>query len=133
AVYTFKLERFRANTVSKIWTNAPPGFYYPGDAGFKHVTGLCHRLDEDRRDGRADAGRAPAVRSQAQEGAVQPGLDESARPGSTHHEEEGWPHALGLQSRARHGSGNRRSGGCDGATRRSRRYHEHDLDADRSR
>ena len=39
-VYTFSLNRFYAGTVSKVWTNAPPGFYYPGDAGFNGQSGI---------------------------------------------------------------------------------------------
>ena len=39
-VYTFDLARFNAGTVSKVWTNAPPGFYYPGDPGFSGQSGI---------------------------------------------------------------------------------------------
>ena len=39
-VYTFSLDRFYAGTVSKVWTNAPPGFYYPGDPGFSGQSGI---------------------------------------------------------------------------------------------
>jgi hypothetical protein len=39
-VYTFSLPRFYAGTVSNIWTNAPPGFYYPGDPGFNGRSGM---------------------------------------------------------------------------------------------
>jgi hypothetical protein len=39
-VYTFSLNRFYSGTVSKIWTNAPPGFYYPGDPGFNGHAGM---------------------------------------------------------------------------------------------
>jgi hypothetical protein len=39
-VYTFDIGRFNAGTVSKVWTNAPPGFYYPGDEGFNGKSGL---------------------------------------------------------------------------------------------
>jgi hypothetical protein len=39
-VYTFSLDRFYQGTVSKVWTNAPPGFYYPGDPGFNGQAGL---------------------------------------------------------------------------------------------
>jgi len=39
-VYTFDLNRFNAGTVSKVWTNAPPGFYYPGDPGFSGQSGI---------------------------------------------------------------------------------------------
>ncbi len=39
-VYTFDLGRFYAGTTSKIWTNAPPGFYYPGDPGFAGQSGI---------------------------------------------------------------------------------------------
>ena len=39
-VYTFSLARFYAGTTSKIWTNAPPGFYYPGDPGFAGKSGI---------------------------------------------------------------------------------------------
>ena len=40
SVYTFDMQRFLAGTVSKIWTNAPPGLYYPGDAGFNGKSGI---------------------------------------------------------------------------------------------
>ena len=33
-VYTFSLDRFEKNIVSKVYPNAPAGFYYPGDPGF---------------------------------------------------------------------------------------------------
>jgi hypothetical protein len=33
-IYEFSLAGFYANQVSKVWTNAPPGFTYPGDPGF---------------------------------------------------------------------------------------------------
>ncbi|HXP84795.1 MAG TPA: TonB-dependent receptor [Bryobacteraceae bacterium] len=39
-VYTFDLGRFYAGTRSTIWTNAPPGFYYPGDPGFNGKAGI---------------------------------------------------------------------------------------------
>jgi hypothetical protein len=39
-VYTFSLPGFYAGTVSKVWTNAPPGFAYPGDAGFNGKAGI---------------------------------------------------------------------------------------------
>jgi len=39
-IYTFSVARFYANTVSTIWTNAPPGFYYPGDPGFNGKAGM---------------------------------------------------------------------------------------------
>jgi hypothetical protein len=39
-IYTFDLGRFYAGTLSKIWTNAPPGFYYPGDPGFAGKSGI---------------------------------------------------------------------------------------------
>ncbi len=39
-VYTFDLARFKAGTVSSVWTNAPPGFYYPGDPGFNGQSGI---------------------------------------------------------------------------------------------
>ena len=39
-VYTFSLARFYAGTVSSVWTNAPPGFYYPGDPGFSGNSGI---------------------------------------------------------------------------------------------
>ena len=39
-VYSFSLARFNAGTVSSIWTNAPPGFLYPGDAGFNGQSGI---------------------------------------------------------------------------------------------
>jgi hypothetical protein len=39
-VYTFSLARFYAGTVSSVWTNAPAGFYYPGDTGFNKDAGI---------------------------------------------------------------------------------------------
>jgi hypothetical protein len=39
-VYTFDLGRFYAGTRSTVWTNAPPGFYYPGDPGFNGKAGM---------------------------------------------------------------------------------------------
>jgi hypothetical protein len=33
-IYNFSLDRFNQGIVSKVYTNAPPGFYYPGDTGF---------------------------------------------------------------------------------------------------
>jgi len=39
-IYTFSLARFYAGTESKVWTNAPPGFYYPGDPGFNGKAGI---------------------------------------------------------------------------------------------
>ncbi len=39
-VYTFSLARFYAGTESTVWTNAPPGFYYPGDPGFNGHAGM---------------------------------------------------------------------------------------------
>jgi len=39
-MYTFDLARFYAGTVSTVYTNAPPGFYYPGDPGFNGKQGM---------------------------------------------------------------------------------------------
>jgi hypothetical protein len=39
-VYTFSVPGFYAGTESKIWTNAPPGFSYPGDPGFNGKAGM---------------------------------------------------------------------------------------------
>ncbi len=39
-IYTFSLARFYAGTQSTVWTNAPPGFYYPGDPGFNGKAGI---------------------------------------------------------------------------------------------
>ena len=39
-VYTFSPARFYAGTVSSVYTNAPPGFYYPGDPGFSGNSGI---------------------------------------------------------------------------------------------
>jgi hypothetical protein len=39
-IYTFDLARFYAGTRSTVWTNAPPGFYYPGDPGFSGQSGI---------------------------------------------------------------------------------------------
>jgi hypothetical protein len=38
-VYNFSLANFYAGKVSSIWTNAPPGFTYPGDPGFNGTSG----------------------------------------------------------------------------------------------
>ena len=34
AIYNFSIDRFRAGTRTTQYTNAPPGFLYPGDSGF---------------------------------------------------------------------------------------------------
>jgi hypothetical protein len=39
-VYTFSLARFYDDVESRVWTNAPPGFYYPGDPGFNGKAGM---------------------------------------------------------------------------------------------
>jgi hypothetical protein len=39
-IYTFSLARFYSDTVSTVYTNAPPGFYYPGDPGFNGLSGM---------------------------------------------------------------------------------------------
>jgi Carboxypeptidase regulatory-like domain len=39
-VYSFSLDRFYAGDVSSVWTNAPPGFTYPGDRGFHGRSGI---------------------------------------------------------------------------------------------
>jgi len=39
-IYTFDLSRFYGGTRSTVWTNAPPGFYYPGDPGFNGKAGI---------------------------------------------------------------------------------------------
>jgi hypothetical protein len=39
-VYTFDVGRFYSGTRSSVWTNAPPGFYYPGDPGFNGKAGM---------------------------------------------------------------------------------------------
>ncbi len=39
-VYTFDLGRFYSGTRSTVWTNAPSGFYYPGDPGFNGKAGM---------------------------------------------------------------------------------------------
>jgi hypothetical protein len=43
-VYTFDLDRFYKNVVSTVWTNAPAGFYYPGDPGFNGSSGMASRM-----------------------------------------------------------------------------------------
>jgi hypothetical protein len=39
-IYDFSVARFAQNIKSTIYKNAPPGFYYPGDAGFPDKTGI---------------------------------------------------------------------------------------------
>ena len=39
-VYNFSLARVYADQVSAVWTNAAPGFTYPGDAGFQGNSGM---------------------------------------------------------------------------------------------
>jgi hypothetical protein len=40
AFYSFDIDRLRAGTRSKVFPNAPPGLYYPGDEGFPGTTGM---------------------------------------------------------------------------------------------
>jgi len=40
SIFTFDMQRFLAGTVSSVWTNAPPGMYYPGDPGFAGRSGI---------------------------------------------------------------------------------------------
>ena len=40
AIYTFDYTRFQQGVKSKIYPNAPSGFYYPGDSGFPGNTGI---------------------------------------------------------------------------------------------
>ena len=40
SIYTFSLARFYAGTQSTVYTNAPAGFYYPGDPGFNGKAGI---------------------------------------------------------------------------------------------
>lgn len=40
SIYTFSLARFYQGTESTVYTNAPPGFYYPGDPGFNGKAGI---------------------------------------------------------------------------------------------
>lgn len=37
AIYNFDVEKYRQGVKSTVFTNAPPGFTYPGDAGFPNV------------------------------------------------------------------------------------------------
>jgi hypothetical protein len=40
AFYSFDMARVRSNTRSKVYPEAPPGLYYPGDEGFPGTTGM---------------------------------------------------------------------------------------------
>ena len=40
AIFTFDINRYMAGTKTTQYTNAPPGFYYPGDAGFPGDKGV---------------------------------------------------------------------------------------------
>ena len=40
AIYNFNMQRYLAGTKSSIYTNAPAGFYYPGDPGFPDHSGM---------------------------------------------------------------------------------------------
>jgi hypothetical protein len=40
SIYTFSLARYYAGTHSRVWANAPTGFYYPGDPGFNGNAGI---------------------------------------------------------------------------------------------
>ena len=40
AIYTFSMDRYNAGIHSNVWTNAPAGFYYPGDPGFNGNAGI---------------------------------------------------------------------------------------------
>ena len=40
SIYNFSIDRFRKGLVSKVYTNAPPGFTYPGDPGFSGNAGI---------------------------------------------------------------------------------------------
>ena len=44
-IYNFDLDRFYAGTRSTVIPNAPPGFTYPGDAGFAGKSGMNSRLN----------------------------------------------------------------------------------------
>ena len=79
-------------------------------------------------DGESDQGAVGTVRPQAEEEGIEPGLEESQRPGCADHEDEGRPHAPGAQSRACRGSVHRRHIGDDAATGQRRRYHHHSQD-----
>jgi transposase len=140
AVFRWVLQRLAAEALLSGKTLGVDGTTLEANAALKsivrrdngasydeHVAELM-KDRRDRRDRSADAGRAPALRSQAQEVAVEPGLGESARPGSAHHEDERRPHAPGLQGRARGGSGDGRGGRADGAARRSRGHRQAPLD-----
>ena len=39
-IYDFSVARFVQNIKSSVYTNAPPGFYYPGDPGFPGKSGI---------------------------------------------------------------------------------------------
>ncbi len=39
-IYDFSVQRFVQNIKSTVYTNAPPGFYYPGDPGFPDKSGI---------------------------------------------------------------------------------------------
>lgn len=46
SIYTFSLSRHYAGIHSRVWTNAPAGFYYPGDPGFNGDAGIDSRLGD---------------------------------------------------------------------------------------
>ena len=40
SIFTFDINRYIAGIKSTQYTNAPPGFYYPGDPGFPGIKGV---------------------------------------------------------------------------------------------
>ena len=81
----------------------------------------------------ADARGLGAAGSEAEEEGVEQRLDASARSRREDHEDEGWPHASGPQSRARRGSGDRRDRRRDRAGRGRGRHDDDHRDGDRRR
>ena len=46
AIYSFDYNRFKAGTVSKVFTQAPPGLLYAGDSGFPSKSGINNRYNQ---------------------------------------------------------------------------------------
>ncbi len=46
AIYNFDVNRFNAGTISSIYSTAPPGLTYPGDAGFPGQSGINKKYND---------------------------------------------------------------------------------------